>query len=109
MYEIKLLEEAENWLFDLPLAERDEMLTLINMLEKLGYELAYPYSKHLTGTKEKIKELRCKKFGNRLYYFHLKNKIYIGLLGGDKDSQIRDIKLADKKAKAIKQNKGVLA
>lgn len=108
MYKLKLLEEAEEWLFDLPKDQRNEILVLIDMLKKLGYELNYPYSRQLKGTKQKVKELRCQKFGNRLYYVHHEDKIYVGLLGGNKGTQTRDIKKADKKARQIKMGKVVI-
>ena len=103
MYKVLLLKDAEDWLFKLPIDQRDELLILIHMLKELGYELQYPFTKHLTGTKEKIKELRCRRFGNRLYYMHHEEKIYVGLLGGNKGSQKQDIKKADKQAKKIRK------
>ena len=104
MYKVYLLDDVEDWLFKLPQAERKEMFTLLRMLEELGYELNKPYTKHLVGTKEKIKELRCRRFGNRSHYIHHNNKIYVGLLGGNKCTQDRDIKKADKIAKRIKKS-----
>ena len=95
MYEVELLEEAEKWLLNLPVEQKKEIILLIKMLERLGYELQLPHSRQLKETREKIKELRCTKYGNRLYYIHHKNKIYIGLLGGSKKTQNRDIKKAD--------------
>ena len=103
MYELILLKDAEEWLFSLSVDQQSEMLILIRMLRKLGYELQQPFTKSLTGTKEKIKELRCRRFGNRLYYMHYNNKIYVGLLGGNKGSQNQDIKKADKQARKIKK------
>ncbi len=105
MYELILLDDAEKWLFNLPIDQQNEMLILIRMLRKLGYELQQPFTKSLTGTKEKIKELRCRRFGNRLYYMYHNNKIYVGLLGGNKGTQKQDIKKADKQARQIKKGK----
>ncbi|MCF6807796.1 type II toxin-antitoxin system RelE/ParE family toxin [Thiotrichales bacterium 19S9-12] len=96
------MEEAEKWLLRLPDLEKKEIILLIKMLEKLGYELQFPHARQLKGTKEKIKELRCMRYGNRLYYVHHKKKIYVGLLGGDKGTQDRDIKKADKLARKLK-------
>lgn len=53
MYELVLLKDAEDWLFSLPLDQQNEMLILIRMLRKLGYELQQPFTKSLSGTKEK--------------------------------------------------------
>jgi hypothetical protein len=36
-------------------------------------------------------------------YVHYENKVYIGLLGGDKKSQTRDVAQADKVAKNLKR------
>jgi hypothetical protein len=67
MYEVNLLPKAEKWLLNLPPSQQREMILLIKKLEILGYELELPYSRPLKGTKEKVKELRCTKYGNRLY------------------------------------------
>ena len=103
MYKVILLKNAEDWLIKLPIDQRNELLILLGMLKDLGHELQHPFTKYITGTKEKIKELRCRRFGNRLYYMHHNNKIYVGLLGGNKGTQKQDIKKADKQAKKIKK------
>jgi putative addiction module killer protein len=103
MYEVNLLPKAEKWLLNLSNPQQREVILLIKRLEILGYELELPYSRPLKGTKEKVKELRCTKYGNRLYYVHHENKVYVGLLGGDKQSQTRDVAQADKMAKKLKR------
>ena len=96
---------AENFLDSLVDEQKGLMLDLIGMLARLGYELEYPYSKKVHTKKNKIYELRCNKFGNRLYYFFHGERIYVATNGGKKSTQGKDIALADKLAtKLIKRS-----
>ena len=105
-YKIILASSAEKFLKSLVSEQKILMYDLIGMLARLGYELDYPYSKKVHTKKNKIYELRCTKFGNRLYYFFHGDKIYIATNGGKKSTQKKDIELADKiTSKLIKEIK----
>ena len=97
-YKIIIERNAEKFLDSLVKKQQNVMYDLIGMLARLGCTLEYPYSKKVHTKKNKIYELRCNKFGNRLYYFFHKDKIYIVTNGGKKSTQTKDILLADKLA-----------
>ena len=101
MYEIVLEDKVRKWLVDLPEVQQDNMQTLLDMLEMRGYQLTMPYSRTVVKGRLQIQELRCKEFGNRLYYFHYEDNIYICTNGGNKSKQSKDIKLSLKIAKRI--------
>jgi hypothetical protein len=101
-YRVKLTPKAEKFLDSLVDDQKLSLIGLIGMLRKLGYELEYPYSKKVHTKKNRIYELRCNKFGNRLYYFFHEENIYIATNGGGKSTQPKDIKQADKMASDIK-------
>ncbi len=100
-YKIILTDNAEKFLNTLVSEQKNLMYDLIGMLSLLGYELDYPYSKKVHTKKNKIYELRCTKFGNRLYYFFKGDQIYIATNGGKKSTQKKDIELADKIASKL--------
>ena len=103
MYTVKKTKQFNKWLEALDSPQRKSMQKLIIKLEIFGYMLTADDSKKVTGSKYKLKELRCTKFGNRAYYFFFGDKIYICLNGGDKTTQKRDIKQAEMMAKNIIQ------
>lgn len=99
MYKVQIEKNVIKWISKLPDSEADSILELIKMLSIKGHELGYPYSKNLKVSGVKLKELRCTRYGNRVYYIFLNNSsLYICLGSGDKDSQKQDIKEARKKA-----------
>lgn len=102
-YRVILADGAIKFLDSLVNEQKELMIDLIGMLERLGYELDYPYSKKVHTKKNKIYELRCKKYGNRLYYFFKGNEIYIATNGGKKNTQSKDIELADKITTKLKK------
>ncbi|MBK2027409.1 type II toxin-antitoxin system RelE/ParE family toxin [Allofrancisella guangzhouensis] len=103
MYKVKYTKQFQKWLEGLNNIQRKSIEKLIVKLEIFGYMLTTDDSKQVKGSKCKLRELRCKKFGNRAYYFFYGNEIYICLNGGDKTTQKRDIKQAESIAKDIIQ------
>ena len=103
MYKVEQTNQFKKWLDGLDTLQRKSMQKLIIKLEIFGYMLTIDDSKKVSGSKYKLRELRCKKFGNRAYYFFFGDKIYICLNGGDKTTQKRDIKQAEIMAKNIIQ------
>lgn len=63
----------------------------LKLLELCGNNLKLPHSKSLGKC---LFELRERKFGFRIYYSFIKNRIIVLLNAGDKSSQNKDIKLA---------------
>ncbi|MCF6767252.1 type II toxin-antitoxin system RelE/ParE family toxin [Thiotrichales bacterium 19S11-10] len=104
-YKVIIEPKAEKFLDSLVSDQKIPMLELIGMLEVLGYELSMPYSKKVNATKNMIYELRCNKFGNRLYYYFDGNKIYVVTNGGKKNTQKKDIELADKLISKLKKRR----
>ncbi len=101
MYKVKKTKQFNKWLENLIPIEKKSMEKLIIKLEVFGYMLTTDDSKKVTGSKYKLRELRCKTYGNRAYYFFYGDKIYICVNGGDKTTQKRDIKQAEVIAKKI--------
>jgi putative addiction module killer protein len=97
-YKVKLEKKVLKWLKKLPENQTDSILEIIKMLANRGHELGYPFSKNLKVESVKLKELRCSKFGNRVYYFFHNSEVYICLNAGNKDSQKKDIREARQKA-----------
>ena len=75
MYTVKKTKQFNKWLEALDSPQRKSMQKLIIKLEIFGYMLTADDSKKVTGSKYKLKELRCTKFGNRVYYFFFGDKI----------------------------------
>jgi putative addiction module killer protein len=63
----------------------------LKLLELCGNTLKLPHSKPLS---KGLFELRERKFGYRIYYAFVKNKIIVLLHAGNKSSQKKDIKIA---------------
>jgi hypothetical protein len=101
MYKVVLEDKARKWLVELPELQKDSLRALIRLLREQGYKLTMPYSRTVVKGRLQIQELRCKEFGNRLYYFHYEDNIYICTNGGNKSKQSKDIKLSLKIAKRI--------
>jgi len=82
----------EKWLDDLSDLQLASVAREIELLRLCGNQLRMPHSKALS---KGIFELRERKFGLRVYYaFHAKKIIL--LIGGNKDTQQRDIASAHK-------------
>lgn len=81
----------EQW-FDLLTNEQFKSLAKeIKLLELCGNLLRLPHSRSL---KKGLFELRERKYGFRVYYTFLRNKIVLLLHAGDKKIQNRDIEIA---------------
>ena len=72
----------------------------IKLLGECGNQLRMPHSKAL---ERGIFELRERRYGFRIYYCFRGGRIVLLLCGGDKDSQVRDIKKAREIIRALKQ------
>ena len=102
MFKVIYTSEFSDWLKKIENKEFDSIIKLINQLKREGFMLTEPYSKKIKGSKCKLRELRCMRFNNRVYYFLEENKLYVCLLGGKKTTQTKDIKKAENIAKDIK-------
>ncbi|NLF19047.1 MAG: type II toxin-antitoxin system RelE/ParE family toxin [Lentisphaerae bacterium] len=77
-YEVRLLEDAVDFLRGLPLKLRAKAFRAIELLCDLGPELPMPHARALKGA-DGLRELRVKLASDivRLFYFHHKGRIYI--------------------------------
>jgi len=77
MYEVRLLDPANEFLELCSSKMQAKILRTIDLLETFGPNLPQPHAKKLTGYD--LKELRVKLGSDiiRMFYFHHKNKIYI--------------------------------
>jgi putative addiction module killer protein len=82
---------VEKWLDSLTQEQLKSVAVEMKLLELCGNKLRLPHSSSL---KKGLFELRERKFGYRIYYAFLPNKIILMLQAGDKKSQNRDIKIA---------------
>lgn len=101
MYEVKYTEQVGKWLYSLPKDEYKSIIKVLELLKINGYLLGLPHARKISGSKIKLRELRCSIYGNRIYYIFKGDKIYICLRAGDKTSQKKDIKKSEKIAKQI--------
>ncbi|MCF6766206.1 type II toxin-antitoxin system RelE/ParE family toxin [Thiotrichales bacterium 19S3-7] len=92
-YKVIIESKAEKFLDSLVEEQKIPMLELVGMLEILGYELSMPYSRKVNTPKNTIYELRCHKFGNRLYYYFHGKEIYVITNGGKKNTQKKILNL----------------
>lgn len=74
----------------------------LTLLKRLGNGLQLPHSKALG---KGLFELRERRYGYRMYYMFHKNKIILIVAAGDKQSQKKDIKLAQSRVEKIKGDK----
>lgn len=99
MNEIRQTEEFSQWLSKL-----NDKIAKAKILVKID-RLILGLISDTKSVGEKVSELRINYGpGYRLYYTRKSKTIYILLLGGDKSSQKRDIKKAQKLAKEIMEN-----
>ena len=78
------------WWEQLNQGERDQLIWLINILEKEGLNLGHPYSSDVKGTRySHIRELRTSISGDpyRIFYAFDNNRVPILLIGGNKKGE----------------------
>lgn len=77
MYDIRLLDPANELIESCSTKMKAKILRTVDLLERFGPNLPQPHAKKLTGYD--LKELRVKLGSDiiRMFYFHHKNKIYI--------------------------------
>ncbi len=84
----------EDWLDSLTHEQVKAVAKELKLLECCGSELRLPHSRALG---RGLFELRERKFGYRIYYTFVVNKVIVLLQGGDKSSQQRDIRIAQRR------------
>lgn len=85
---------VEEWFDSMTDEQFKSVAKELKLLELCGNELRLPHSKSLG---KGLFELRERKFGYRVYYTFYGNRVILLLHGGDKSSQVKDIKLARKR------------
>ncbi|HSW75791.1 MAG TPA: type II toxin-antitoxin system RelE/ParE family toxin [Candidatus Saccharimonadales bacterium] len=81
----------EEWLDSLSKEQFKSVARELKLLELSGNMLKLPHSRSL---KMGLFELRDRKYGFRIYYTFLKNKIILMMHAGDKKTQDKDIDIA---------------
>lgn len=81
----------EEWFDSLTKEQFKSIAKELRLLELCGNMLKLPHSRSL---KQGLFELRERKYGFRIYYTFLKNKIILMMQAGDKKTQDRDINIA---------------
>lgn len=102
-WEIRYADEPDlnRWLNELSDEALEKITILLGLLKRCGNQLRLPHSKALG---ERLFELREKTHGLRIYYTYQGNKIIVLLVAGNKDSQVRDIKLARSRMSKLLEN-----
>lgn len=85
--------DIESWLDNLTIEQLKAVVKEIKLLELSGNRLRLPHSKSL---KKGLFELRERRFGYRIYYTFQGDKIILLICAGDKSTQEKDIKKAQR-------------
>jgi len=93
----------EKWFESLTDEQLKSLAKEIKLLELCGNQLRLPHSRSL---KKGLFELRERKYGYRVYYAFLPNKIILLLNFGDKKTQSKDIAIARQRLDGLGQNGG---
>ena len=86
-YKINFTAQCEDWLLKLSEKEQVDILVVINLLEKLGSHLGFPYSSKINGSKySHMRELRIQHKGKpyRILYAFDPQRMAVLLIGGTK-------------------------
>lgn len=94
---------VEKWLDSLTNEQLKSVAGEMKLLELCGNNLRLPHSSSL---RKGLFELRERKFGYRIYYAFLPNKVIIMLHAGNKKSQNKDIKTARQRLDEFIRNEG---
>lgn len=84
----------EKWFDSLEIDEFKSVAKELKLLELCGNTLKLPHSRSL---KNGLFELRERRYGFRIYYTFLNNRIILMMHAGDKKTQDRDIDIARKR------------
>lgn len=90
-WNINYLDAVEKWLDSLASEQLSFLAKEMRLLELSGNELRLPHSRSLGGG---LMELRERRFGLRIYYCFQEGHTVLLLWGGDKSTQLKDIKKA---------------
>lgn len=88
----------ERWFDSLSREQFKSLAKELKLLAACGNTLKLPHSRSL---KKGLFELRERKYGFRIYYAFLKNKIILMMHAGDKRTQDRDIDIARERLKQL--------
>lgn len=91
-YEVEYTDEFENWWNSLSEKEQIDIDAMVQVLEKKGPTLPFPYSSGVNGSKHgNMRELRIQHAGRpyRVLYAFDPRRIGILLIGGDKTGNNR--------------------
>ncbi|MBP9693736.1 MAG: type II toxin-antitoxin system RelE/ParE family toxin [Alphaproteobacteria bacterium] len=95
MWVVEYYKESgiESWLDNLTIEQLKAVAKEVKFLELSGNRLRLPHSKSL---KKGLFELRERRFGYRIYYTFRGDKIILLICAGDKSTQEKDIKKAQR-------------
>ena len=91
-WEIEYTDEFGNWWDTLSEKEQNDIVAVVNLLADKGFNLPFPYSSGLIGSKHsQMRELRVQSGGKpiRIFYAFDPRRIAILLVGGDKTGDDR--------------------
>lgn len=91
-WEVEGTDEFTNWFDALSDAEREDVITVVELLESRGPRLGFPYSSAIKGSRHRhMRELRIQHLGKpyRVLYAFDPRRSAILLLGGDKTGDDR--------------------
>ena len=102
-WEIIYTDEFGEWLNSLSKAEKIAVYHTVELLEKFGIYLGFPYSSKISGSKHNMRELRsqCKGRPLRTFYAFSPERNAILLIGGDKTGNDRFYEVMIPKADKI--------
>ena len=106
-FEVKILEQAEQFIYTLPDKMQAKIRRAIELLKMFGFSLSKPHSKKITNV-DYLYELRVKLGSDicRLFYFHHKENIYIITSGYVKKKDKTDKDEIKKAVNIMNQIKG---
>ena len=91
-YEIEYTDQFGEWWTTLSQSEQDDILAVVELLEKKGVRLGFPYSSKVKRSRHShMRELRIQSAGHpiRVFYAFDPRRMAILLIGGDKTGNDR--------------------
>lgn len=91
-WQIEYTDEFESWWQTLTEDQQDDIVSVVQILEKKGIKLPFPYSSNVKGSKHShLRELRIQSSGKpiRIFYAFDPRRVAILLIGGDKTGNKR--------------------
>lgn len=92
LWDIEYTDEFESWWCLLTEDQRDDVYSVVQLLEKRGTQLSFPYSSGINGSRHShMRELRIQSGGApiRVFYAFDPRRVAILLIGGDKTGDKR--------------------